>query len=90
MDHEDSGERRFHELDLKLTKAVSEMRSSIERMPLELKIAMMEAIQAQKKECDKEHKSVSSVWAGHAGKIIAALMAVITALMITSMAIGSL
>jgi hypothetical protein len=88
VDENDSGERRIHKLEMDITKAVSEMTSAIDRMPLKLEISLMKAIKAQKKECDEERersapdcgngktKPDSSAWTN---KIILGLIAALTA-----------
>jgi hypothetical protein len=88
-DELESGERRAHELEVQFTKALGEINGKLDAMPGAIELATVKAV---KKHEDRLHvdqpKKDVSVWSGHAGKIIVALMGVITAMMIASMAVG--
>jgi hypothetical protein len=91
-DESDSGERRTQRLEIKLT-AISKQ---LENMPNMIELAILKAIKAQKRLCDDERRAeapatppapvASNIWASHAGKIIAALLTVLTGLLAASLA----
>jgi hypothetical protein len=85
VDDLESGEKRLRDMEIALTKAVSSMTSSIENMPNTIELIVIKAINTHYDNC-KTRLSISptkstSIWASHAGKIIAALLAALTSLL---------